>query len=311
MAWFCLNSKSKFITTEPLGKSGERGESKVWEAVKLAFTDRNCIAYWRYPIFSRVGKTRKEPDILIADVELGLIVIEVKSIRIDQIVAINGHRWEFQNFYATYGHPYQQAENQLFALLGYCDRSPTLRSKVTGRAIVALPFWKGSVIEFEVFSDRMSELSALSAHIWHNITQDYLNPCREILVIVLGEFFEAIELESHVAEFLISQGINIFIPGNTECNILNTNPENRNPNKFWCDGAVTVSRIHRAKGNEADMVYIVGCDNVAKYESNLALRNQLFIALTRAKGWVKLSGIDNYPMYEEIKKVLAGQRRHF
>lgn len=712
MAWFCLNSKSKFITTEPLGKSGERGESNVWEAVKQAFTDRNCIAYWRYPIFSRVGKTRKEPDILIADVELGLIAIEVKSIRIDQIVAINGHRWEFRNFYTNYGRPYQQAENQLFALLGYCDREPTLRSKVTGRAIVALPLitqaewqekgfdqlpscppilfqdcllpvatsvnpllqqieatspaikgkklneeqwklilailsgspvfrkpqltfppdankegklslhtragvlqqarnwlsefdlqqeligkqippgaqrirgiagsgktvllcqkaahmhlkypdwdialvffsrslydaiiaqldkwlrrfssgevqydshnqklrvlhawgaknqpglysiiceasgvqrltaydtdskkpheslaevcnlllktatipqifdailidegqdlivddefkfagkqpfywmvyqslrpvdmqhpeqrrliwaydeaqnlsslnmptagelfgdelthlvtgfhpggikkseimhkcyrtpgpiltaahgigmgllrpggmlsgitrtpdwqaigyqvmgrftrgqnitlrrlsdnspnvvpqlWSGSVIEFEVFSDRISELSALSAQIWHNITQDYLNPCREILVIVLGKFFDAIELESHVAEFLISQGINIFIPGNIECNILNSDPENRNPNKFWCEGAVTVSRIHRAKGNEADMVYIVGCDNVAKDESNLALRNQLFIALTRAKGWVKLSGIGEYPMYEEIKKVL-------
>jgi hypothetical protein len=139
MALFCLNPKSKFITTEPLGKSGERGESKVWEAVKLAFTDRNCIAYWRYPIFSRVGKTRKEPDILIADVELGLIVIEVKSMTIDQIVAINGHRWEFRNFYTTYGRPYQQAENQLFALLGYCARESTLRCKVTGRAIVALP----------------------------------------------------------------------------------------------------------------------------------------------------------------------------
>jgi superfamily I DNA and RNA helicase len=767
MAFFRLEPNGKFIATEPLGTSGERGESKVWEAVKLAFTDRNCIAYWRYPIFSKAGKTRKEADILIADVELGLIVIEVKSMTIDQIVAINGHRWEFQNFYATYGYPYQQAENQLFALLGYCDREPTLRCKVTGRAIVALPLitqaqwqkkgfdqlpccpsilfqdclwqggrgageqvsrgdiiatsvnallqqieqttpvikgrnlneeqwklilavlagspvfrkprltspptpllagegsrnspnyamwwelmpsktllpgegsrnsppfprreggmgglglhtrggvlqqarnwlsefdlqqeligkqippgaqrirgiagsgktvllcqkaahmhlkyphwdialvffsrslydpiiaqldkwlrrfssgeveydpnnqklrvfhawgaknqpglysiiceasgvqrltvydtdskqpneclaevcslllktatipqifdailidegqdlivddefkfegkqpfywmayqalrpvdmqhpeqrrliwaydeaqslsslnmptagelfgdelahlvtgfypggikksevmhkcyrtpgpiltaahgigmgllrpegmlsgitrtpdwqalgyevtgrftrgqqitlrrlsdnspnlipqlWKGSVIEFEVFSDRHSELSALSANIWYNLKQDYLNHSREILVIVLGDFFDAANLQSHVAEFLISQEIDIFIPGNTERNILKSDPGNRNPNKFWCAGAVTVSPIHRAKGNEADMVYIVGCDNVAKDESNVALRNQLFIALTRAKGWVKLSGIGKYPMYEEIQKVL-------
>ena len=738
MALFCLDPSVKFITTEPLSKSGERGERKVWEAVKLAFADRNCIAYWRYPIFSRVGKTRKEADILIADVELGLIVIEVKSITIDQIVAIAGHRWELRNFYTRDARPYEQAENQLFALLGYCDREPTLRRKVTGRAIVALPLitieqwqkkgfdqlpccppilfqdhlqkpednkqskienikvkieqttpvikgrklneeqwklilavlggnpvfrkqrltspptpppplegsrdvtcnvstppfprreggmgglglhtrggvleqvrtplsefdiqqeligkqippgaqrirgiagsgktvmlcqkaahmhlkypdwdialvffsrslydpivaqldkwlrrfssgeveydpnnqklrilhawgaknqpglysiicsvagvqrltvydtdskqpneslaevcslllktatipqlfdailidegqdlivddefkfedkqpfywmayqalrpvdiehpeqrrliwaydetqtleslniptagelfgdelanlvtgfypggikkseimhkcyrtplpiltaahgigmgllrpggmvsgitrtedwraigyevtgrftwgqeitlrrlsentnvipqlWRGSVIEFETWSDRISELSALSANIWHNLKQDYLNPSREILVIVLGSFFDAIELESHVAEFLISQGINIFIPGNTECNILNPDPENRNPNKFWCEGAVTVSRIHRAKGNEANMVYVIGCDNVAKNESNVTLRNQLFVALTRARGWVKLSGIGKYPMYEEIRKVL-------
>ena len=43
-------------------------------------------------------------------------------------------------------------------------------------------------------------------------------------------------------------------------------------------------------GQEADMVYVVGLDNLAKNESNLSLRNQLFIALTRARGWVKLSG---------------------
>ncbi|HBL10049.1 MAG TPA: DNA/RNA helicase, partial [Cyanobacteria bacterium UBA11162] len=129
----------KFITTEPIGKGGEASEQKVWDTVQDVFYDRNCIGYWRYPIFSKVGKSRKEPDILIADVELGLIVIEVKSIKIDQIIAINGHRWEFRNFYTNYGRPYQQAENQLFALLGYCDREPTLRYKVTGRAIVALP----------------------------------------------------------------------------------------------------------------------------------------------------------------------------
>jgi hypothetical protein len=60
----------EFITTEPLGASGEAGEQKVWDAVRSAFSDRNCIGYWRYPIFSKFGKIRKEPDILIADREL-------------------------------------------------------------------------------------------------------------------------------------------------------------------------------------------------------------------------------------------------
>ncbi|HLO50659.1 MAG TPA: DNA/RNA helicase, partial [Kamptonema sp.] len=129
----------KFITTEPLGKSGETAEQRVWDAVCLAFADRDCIAYWRYPIFSKVGDFRKEPDILIADLELGLTIIEVKSIVIDQIVGINGHKWEFQNFYTTGGNPYQQAENQLFAMLGYCNSEIELRDRVTGRAIVALP----------------------------------------------------------------------------------------------------------------------------------------------------------------------------
>lgn len=63
----------------------------------------------------------------------------------------------------------------------------------------------------------------------------------------------------------------------------------------------------RAKGNEADMVYVVGLDNVAKDESNLQLRNQLFVALTRAKGWVKLSGVGSYPLYEEIWRVMRSR----
>jgi len=694
----------KFITTESLGQSGQRGERKVWDAVKSYFANRECIAYWRYPIFSKVGKTRKEPDILIADFELGLIVIEVKSVTIDRIVAISGHRWEFHNFYIRDGNPYQQAENQLFALLGYCDREPTLRRQVNGRAIVALPLitekqwrekgfnqlpscppiiflehlnlvaqiqettpvikgsnlndeqwklvlavlggtpvfrkppsklsqnievsqlpipgsrasilakarqhlsefdlqqehigkqippgpqrirgiagsgktvllcqkaahmhlkypdwdialvffsrslydpitkqldkwlrrfssgeveyhpnnqklrvfhawgaknqpglysiiceaagvqrltaydtdskqpnealaqvcslllrtavipqifdailidegqdlivddefkfedkqpfywmayqalrsvdpqypeqrrliwaydeaqsleslnmptagelfgdelahlvtgqypdgikktevmhrcyrtpspiltaahgigmgllrsgrmlsgitrtedwkaigyevkgrftrgqritlkrlrvnspniipelWENPVIEFEVYRDRQSELTALAQNIIYNLKHDNLNPSRDILVIVLGSFFDATILETHVAEFLISQGINIFIPSTTNCNILKADSENRDPNKFWCEGGVTVSRIHRAKGNEADIVYLVGLDNIAKEESNIILRNQLFIALTRTRGWVKLSGIDNYPMYEEMRRVI-------
>jgi superfamily I DNA and RNA helicase len=164
--------------------------------------------------------------------------------------------------------------------------------------------WDGQVLEFVAYRDRQEELTALSQNILHNLRHDGLKPSREILVIVLGSGFEAMKLETAVAEFLISQGIDIYIPSTPDCNILLTDKEHRNPNKFWCEGGVTLSRIHRAKGNEADMVYVVGLDHVAKDESNLQLRNQLFVALTRAKGWVKLSGLGNYPMYEEMWRVM-------
>ncbi|MFP5271114.1 pentapeptide repeat-containing protein [Coleofasciculus sp.] len=702
----------KFITTEPLGKGGEGGEQKTWDAVQRAFSDRTCIGYWRYPIFSKVGKSRKEPDILIVDAQLGLVVIEIKSVTIDQILAITGHRWEFQNYYTTSSNPYQQAENQLFSLLGYCDREPMLRRKVTGRALICLPLiteaewyqsgfyqlpscppiifhdslspwnslvklihqtypiikgtplsnqqwkllqavisgtpvfrtkqrvkahsntilktingtpqqtrgsilaqvrqhlsefdlaqehiaksippgpqrirgiagsgktvllcqkaahihlkhpdwdialvffsrslyhniiaqldkwlrrfssgeirydeignrklkvlhawggkkqpgfystlcrntgvkaltvndieikqphqalaqvcrrlledtaipklydailidegqdlivdepmkfegkqpfywmayqalrpvepvqpeqrrliwaydeaqsleslnipnaselfgeelghlvtgqygggirksetmhrcyrtpgailtaahgigmgllrrggmltgitrvedwqaigyevtgkfrpgqqitvrrpsehspnlvsklWQGSLFEFIAYRSRQEELTALADNIFYNLRYDGLKPSREILVIVLGLGFEAMRLETAVAEFLMSQGIDIYIPSAMDCNMLHIDKDTRDPNKFWCEGGVTVSRIHRAKGNEADMVYVVGLDNVAKDESNLQLRNQLFVALTRAKGWVKLSGVGSYPLYEEMWRVM-------
>lgn len=67
---------------------------------------------------------------------------------------------------------------------------------------------------------------------------------------------------------------------------------------------MTVSRIHRAKGNEANMVYVVGFDLVAKDEANISLRNQVFVGLTRARCWANLSGIGQYPMYEEMNEVI-------
>ncbi|MBW4650762.1 MAG: pentapeptide repeat-containing protein [Kastovskya adunca ATA6-11-RM4] len=727
------NQSHNFITTEPLAKGGEAGEQKAWDAVRDAFAKRDCLGYWRYPIFSKVGKSRKEPDILIADAQLGLVVIEIKSVKIEQILTIRGHRWEFQNFYTTSSNPYEQAENQLFALLGYGDREPLLRRKVSGRALVCLPsiteedwynsgfyqlpscppiifqdqlqgageqgslksnpipnpastplrkaglgesnnnllqliqqttpiikgfpltdeqwrllqavisgtpvfrkrvgvrhvvpphneqktrasvlaevrdrlfefdlqqehigkaippgpqrirgiagsgktvllcqkaahmhlkhpdwdiafvffsrslyhhileqldkwlrrfssgevrydsknlklqalhawgaknqlglystickaarvqrltvndtqskrpnealaqvctqllhntviptlydailidegqdlivddsfkfegkqpfywlayqalrpiaptqpelrrliwgydeaqsleslsipnaselfgeelghlvtgqyaggikkseimhrcyrtphpiltaahgigmgllrqggmltgitraadwqaigyevkghftpgqqitlrrppenspnlvpqLWEKPVLEFVAYRSRQEELTALVENILYNLLYDGLKPSREILVIVLGKNFEAMRLEADAAEFLMSQGIDIYIPSAADCNILYTDKTKRDPNKFWCEGGVTVSRIHRAKGNEADMVYVVGLDNVAKDESNLYLRNQLFVALTRARGWVKLSGVGSYSLYEEMWRVM-------
>ncbi|MFW6358344.1 MAG: pentapeptide repeat-containing protein, partial [Chroococcales cyanobacterium] len=698
---------SKFIATEPLGNAGESGEKSVWKAIQKAFENRQCLGYWRYPIFSQEGKFRKEPDILIADQEFGLIVIEVKSITLDQIVSISGHQWEYRNFYTTRGNPYQQAENQVFAILDYCKREPILQNKVLARALLALPqisrkewqgrgleklpssppilfkenledlinllitlkntpplktgnvltvqewelllsiltgktfyssphrrvlasdksrgsilnkirdriskldlkqehiakeippgmqrirgiagsgktillcqkaahmhlkhpnwdiaivffsrslyqviaeqidqwlryfsqsqkgytsnnpklrilhawgskkqlglysflcqeariypltvkdiiqdsnstrkqrpnetlalacisllkqspipqcfdailidegqdlivnkqfkfqnkqpfywlayqalrpvnpaqpdqkrliwaydevqsleslnvptapelfgeelghlvtgnypegiqktetlsqcyrtpsiilnaaygigmgilrsqgmltgmtrpqewevmgyqvigefipnskvtlkyllndsphplteIWKDSILDFKAYRTRQEELTVLSQNIFNNLRNEGLRPSREILVIVLGSGFEAIQLENDVANFLMSQGLDIYIPGTPDCNIISAKKANSNPNQFWWEGAVTISRIHRAKGHEADMVYLVGFDKIAQDESNLYLRNQLLIALTRSKAWVKMSGIGAYPMYEEMYRVM-------
>lgn len=701
--------RRKFIETEPMGKNGEKGEQAVWSACKKAFADRECIGYWGYPIFTKTGVTRKEPDILIVDKVLGLIIIEVKCLTIDQIVSVNGPQWQFQNFYQAQGSPYKQAENQFYALLAYCNREEAIRHQVRGRAIVALPliteqqwqqrgfdqlpscppiifgdqlgertlisrientsplesgknlnneqwelllaviggtpvlqkplsqsiaivqngltrssvinqlrerlyeldlqqvhigleippgaqrirgiagsgktvllcqkaanmylkhsdwdialvfftrslygqieelidkwirhftcgdvqykgnphaqsklkilhawgaknrqgfyrticqengvyalavkdtnyrqpnegladlcgrlissttiqpmfdavlidegqdllvdseklkyqdkqviywmayqslrpcdpeqpaqrrliwaydeaqsldtvqipsapklfgqepalqrfvtgshkggikkseimrrcyrtpgailtaahaigmgllrpegmlsgltrkdqweaigyevlngtfregqeislhrppvnspnpipaFWSESVIQFNIYSSRQEELSVLANNIRHNLNHDGLQASKQILVIVLGNFYEALSLETDVADFLIQQGIDIFIPSGTRLNQLNPQYPDTDPDTFWYEGGITVSRIARAKGNEADMVYVVGCDKIAEDESNINLRNQLFVGLTRARGWVHLSGINYYPMYDEIQRVI-------
>ncbi|NEQ07922.1 MAG: ATP-binding domain-containing protein, partial [Moorea sp. SIO4E2] len=140
--------------------------------------------------------------------------------------------------------------------------------------------------------------------IMHNLVDDDLKASKEILVLVLGSSSEAIELENHVAVVLMEQDIDIYIPTALELNELKPQWPHVDRDRFWKDGGVTISRVPRAKGNEADMVYVVGVDNVARNESDVSLRNQLFVALTRARGWASVSGVGDYPMYSEMHQVI-------
>jgi superfamily I DNA and RNA helicase len=687
--------ESQFIATELPGNGGESAEQRVWDAVRRSFRHRTCLAYWRYPIFSQTGKTRKEPDILIADRQWGLFVIEVKAIAIDQILRIHGHQWQLQNFYTTHIDPYQQAENQLHAILQYCDAEPLLHSNVTARVGVALPqidreqwqqrgfdrlpstppilfpdqltqtetfldaiatipplrhgnpltdeqwrlllsvlagapidrpsrprilpqgksrsriltqardhlhavdiqherigktippgpqrirgsagsgktvllcqkaahmhlkhpdwdiafvfftrtlyapileqldrwlqhfslgqvqyptdrppsqlrvlhawgssdrsglystlcdaagiqrlkvndldrlpphislatachrllqqaeipqmfdailidegqdflidetqefggkqpfyamayqalrhpkrliwasdeaqrlesqkiatagellgpelshlvtgqypggmkktevlsrcyrtpapilaaaqgigtgifsanrpqaiqaiqtlvqmgyqlrgqcrsgeqvtlhrppeqtpnpipeLWQAPVLELTAYRSRQEELAALADRIWYNLKYDGLRPSREILVVVLGTGYEVGKLERSVAQFLRDRGLDVFLPATAGCNILDPAPHQFDRDRFWCVGGVTISRIHRAKGQEADMVYVVGLDRVAADDRNWQLRTQLAIAMTRSRGWLQLSGVGSYPFYDELWRAIG------
>jgi superfamily I DNA and RNA helicase len=76
---------------------------------------------------------------------------------------------------------------------------------------------------------------------------------------------------------------------------------------FSSAGRVTLSTVHKAKGNEAFMVYVVGCDSAMR-DPNVKKRNMLFTAITRAKGWVRMSGCwdpsiggGEFPLQSEFK----------
>lgn len=179
------------------------------------------------------------------------------------------------------------------------ENSPNLTSK----------YWKGDIIKFETFDSREEELENLAEKIKYNIEMEGLNPSREILVIILGDKKDAPKLEQEVASYLIRKGIEVYIPTAKENNVINPQYPNQDKDKFWNDGGVTVSRIHRAKGNEAEMVYVVGFDKIAQDEGDINLRNQVFVALTRARCWVNLSGIKEYQMYDEMRNVIISNGR--
>ncbi len=166
--------------------------------------------------------------------------------------------------------------------------------------------WEDEIIEFNTYSSRKEELKKLAVKIRENI-EEGLNPSRDILVIALGSGREGFKLKTDIAKFLKKNGIDIYIPKAVNKNVIYPKYPNIAPNKFWHQGAVTVSNIYRAKGNEAYMVYVGGLDNIAKNEADVGLRNQLFVALTRAKGWSDISGIGSYSMYQEFEDVIDSE----
>jgi superfamily I DNA and RNA helicase len=165
--------------------------------------------------------------------------------------------------------------------------------------------WGGSVIEFRTYKTRREELDALAEAVHHNLEYDGLSPSRDILVVVLGADYEAAKLRAEVARHLMGRGVRIFTPGALECDVIEPKYPAFNANNFWRDGGVTVSQIHRAKGNEAEMVHVIGFDLVARDEGSVNLRNGLFVALTRSRGWARLSGVGEHPICEEMRRALA------
>lgn len=61
---------------------------------------------------------------------------------------------------------------------------------------------------------------------------------------------------------------------------------------FQVENAVTLSTVYKAKGNEAAMVYVIGCDVVESQKNSRNMRNKLFTAFTRAKVWLRITGIN-------------------
>ena len=165
-------------------------------------------------------------------------------------------------------------------------------------------FYKESCIEFNTFNSEYDMLNELAKNIKNDIDNHGLNPSRDILVINLKESYSAKYLQEEIGKYLNKEGISFYIPSHEGINKFKYDWRKARPEVFWIDEAVTISQIGRAKGNEAPMVYVIGLEEIAINESSIQHRNKLFTALTRAKCWVKLMGVGNYSLYEEIEEAI-------
>lgn len=164
--------------------------------------------------------------------------------------------------------------------------------------------YDGKCIEFSTYHSTPELLRDLVSSIRNDIEKEGLK-LRDILVVNLEKFNN---LRDRLMGELNRADISYYIPGAQRNNIVGNNER---PDKFWSDDAVTISRIERAKGNEAVMVYVIGTEEVAKNESSVAERNKLFTAMTRAKCFLKVMAVADreYTLYEEIEESIESNGR--
>jgi len=137
------------------------------------------------------------------------------------------------------------------------------------------------LLKFVTFDDKEGQAQWLFDSIRHDIESEELRP--EDIVVINPDPIKTQEAVGKVRQLLFSAGINSEIAG------VSTSRD-----VFSKDGAVTFTGIFRAKGNEAGMVYVMNAQDCysAFTKSQLALiRNRLFTALTRSKGWVRVLGV--------------------
>lgn len=75
---------------------------------------------------------------------------------------------------------------------------------------------------------------------------------------------------------------------------------------FYVDDMVTLSTVHRAKGNEAKIVLVCGIDAIYNSRKLRSGRNKIFTAFTRTKAWLVVTGMGDHArfFFKEINQSL-------
>lgn len=147
-------------------------------------------------------------------------------------------------------------------------------------------------VSFHKFDDDQNEFAAVARMIKANVTSDELYP--HDIAVVFPDALNAEKRGMAFRQFLTDQRIESHMVGVTSSRDV-----------FLLEGKVAVSGPHRAKGNEAPIVYVMDADFCASGVELIKHRNVLFTAITRSRGWVRVCGcgIRMNILLEEFEKL--------
>lgn len=135
------------------------------------------------------------------------------------------------------------------------------------------------IIRIEKYNSYSDELSGVAAKISGDIKDGLL--CEDILVISVDDR-NASKYLSDLQEILKKK---------YKIKTNNIHADKYSFKDFQIDGKVSLSTVHKAKGNEAYSVFILGAETLFSVDPTIRERNIFFTAMTRSKGWVHISGI--------------------
>lgn len=152
------------------------------------------------------------------------------------------------------------------------------RPKENSLETISKHFSKQDIVRFKSHIDYVSEVKQCVINILDDIEQGLLPD--DILVVTVDDR-NAKQYLNDIQRLLAHKGVKSN----------NIHADKFSIKDFSIEGHVTLSTIHKAKGNEAYSVHVVGIDSLYSLEPSIRERNLMFTAMTRAKGWVSLSGI--------------------
>lgn len=166
----------------------------------------------------------------------------------------------------------------------------------------------GDLVQFLPFDSAAEQAEYLTKAIKKNLTEDELRP--NDIIVINPDPLTTRDQVGPIRRRLLEIGINAHIAG------VDTDPDvffsSSKPSVFFpSKPSVTFTGVHRAKGNEAGMVYIINAQDCHSGARNLAsIRNRLFTAITRSKAWIRVLGIGS-DMAELIKEYETLKARNF
>jgi len=182
---------------------------------------------------------------------------------------------------------FENASEAVWKRLGYSLISGTFKTGqqvVLKRAEDSAPRYFYDLVSPEdsvstaVFNNVQEQAKWVAQSIHKNLTEDELEHS-DILVI----FPEPLTVKSEASTLknvLKSAGISSHIAGITTSR-----------DELFQDNSIAITGIHRAKGNEAPMVYILNSEYALEGPELIKRRNTLFTAITRSKAWVRICGV--------------------